>query len=37
MSEQKKNSGQSLFTGIKQLVNQILFVTDIAGQQIRHE
>jgi hypothetical protein len=37
MSEQKKNARQSLFTRIKQLVNQILLITDIAGQQIRHE
>jgi hypothetical protein len=37
MSEQKKNSSQSLFTGIEELVNQILFITDIARQQLRHE
>src|SRR5437763_17032886 len=29
MSEQKKDAGQSLFTGIKQLVDQVFFVTDI--------
>jgi hypothetical protein len=37
MSEHKKHSGQSLFTGIKKLVDQILFVTDIAREQIRYE
>jgi hypothetical protein len=37
MSEHKKDTCQSLFTGIKELVNQILFVTDVAGEQIRHE
>src|SRR5271157_849642 len=37
MSEHKKHAGQSLFTGIKQLVDQILFVTDIAREQIRYE
>src|SRR5213076_904583 len=37
MSEHKKHTGQSLFAGIEQLVDQVLFITDIAGQQIRHE
>src|SRR5437016_13032699 len=37
MSEHKKHTGQSLFAGIEQLVDQVLFITDIAGQQIRQE
>src|SRR5882762_7342972 len=32
MSQQKKNSGQPLFAGVKQLVDQILFITDIPRQ-----
>src|SRR5205807_10491050 len=32
-----KDTGQSLFAGIKQLVDQVLFITDIPPQQIRHE
>src|SRR5205807_3586910 len=37
MSQHKKDAGQTLFTGIKQLVDQILFITDIARQQIGDE
>ena len=37
MSEHEKHAGQSLFAGIKQLVDQILFIPDIARQQIGHE
>src|SRR5450755_2043338 len=37
MSEQKKNTGESFFTGIEKLVNQILFVSDVPRQQIRYE
>ncbi len=37
MSEHKKHSCQSLLAGIKQLVDQILFVTNIARAQIRYE
>src|SRR5271166_1506023 len=37
MSEHKKHSGQSLFTRIEELVDQILFVADIAREQIRDE
>src|SRR5260370_24067874 len=37
MSEQKKDSSQPLLAGVKQLVDQILFVADIPRQQIRHE
>jgi hypothetical protein len=37
MSQQKQNAGESLFAGVEQLVHQILFVADIAGQQIRDE
>jgi hypothetical protein len=37
MSEQQKDSGQSLFAGIEKLINQVLFVTDVPGQQIGHE
>jgi hypothetical protein len=32
MSKQQQNPGQSLFAGIKELVNQILFVSDIPGR-----
>jgi hypothetical protein len=32
MSEQQKDASQSLLTGVEQLVDQILFVTDIARQ-----
>ena len=37
MSEQQKYPGQSLFAGIKQLVDQILFVTDVAREQLGHK
>jgi hypothetical protein len=39
MSQDKQDTRQSLLAGIKQLVDQVLFIfiTDIAGQQIRHE
>jgi hypothetical protein len=37
MREHQKDAGQSLFAGIEQLVDQILFITDIAGELIRHE
>src|SRR5438445_4047334 len=37
MSQHKKDAGQTLFTGIKQLVDQILFITDIARKHIRDE
>src|SRR6266550_2400390 len=32
MSQHKKDPRQSLFTGIKQLVDQVLLITDVAGQ-----
>src|SRR5437879_4524771 len=37
MSQHKKDTGQSLFTGIKQLVDQVLFIADVARQQIGDE
>ena len=37
MSKQQKYPGQSLFAGVKQLINQIFFVADVARQQICHE
>src|SRR4029077_14649060 len=37
MSQQQENAGQPLFTGIKQLVNQIFLIADIPRQQIRDE
>src|SRR5579872_825244 len=37
MSQQQQNSGQPLFAGIEKLVNQILFVPDVPGQQISDE
>ena len=37
MSEQQKDSGQPLFAGIKELINQIFFVTDVPRQQTGHE
>src|ERR1700730_3057095 len=37
MSEHKKDTRESLFAGIKQLVDQILFVADVAREQILHE
>jgi len=37
MSEHKKDTRQSLFAGVKQLVDQILFVADVAREQISHE
>ena len=37
MSQQQQNPGQSFFTGIEKLVNQIFFVSDVPCQQICHE
>src|SRR5882762_4222101 len=37
MSKQKQDSSQPLFAGVKQLVDQILFITNIPGEQIRHK
>jgi hypothetical protein len=37
MGEQQKDSGQPLFARIKELINQIFFVTDVPRQQIGHE
>src|ERR1019366_10095820 len=37
LSEQQKDSGQPLFARIKELINQIFFVTDVPRQQIGHE
>src|SRR5207245_6281034 len=37
ISRTKRHTCQSRVTGIEQLVDQVLFITDIAGQQIRHE
>jgi len=37
MSQQQQYAGQSFFTGIEKLVNQILFVSDVPCQQICHE
>src|ERR1700722_3870484 len=37
MSEHEKDARKSLFAGIEQLVDQILFVTDVAGKQVGHE
>ena len=37
MSQQQKHAGQSLLAGIEKLVDEILFVADIARQQIRYE
>ena len=37
MSEQQKDPGQPLFAGIEELIDQILLVTDVSPQQIRHE
>jgi hypothetical protein len=36
-SERKKYTGQPLFAGIKYLVDQVLFIADIADEQIRDE
>jgi hypothetical protein len=36
-SEHQKHTDQSLFAGIEQLVDQVLFITDIARQQMRYE
>ncbi len=32
VSEQQQSPGQSLFAGVKELVNQVLFVSDIPSQ-----
>ena len=37
MSEHKKDTRQSLFAGVKQLINQIFFIANVPRQQIRHE
>jgi hypothetical protein len=37
VSQHEKDAGQPLFAGIEQLVNQILFVANIAGEQIRNK
>ena len=35
--EQQKDSGQSFFTRIEKLIDQVFFVTDVPGQQVGHE
>jgi len=35
MSQQQQNPGESFFTGIEQLVDEVIFVADIARQQVR--
>ena len=37
MSEYEKETGQSLFAGIEEVIYQVLFVADISRQQIRYE
>jgi hypothetical protein len=37
MSQQEQHPGQSFFTGIEKLVNQIFFVSDVPCQQICYE
>src|ERR1022692_2846868 len=37
MSQQQQYPGQSFLAGIEKLVDQILFVSDVPGQQIGHE
>jgi hypothetical protein len=37
MSQQQQNPSKSLFAGIKKVIDQILFVTDVPSQQVRYE
>jgi hypothetical protein len=37
VSQQEKGAGKSLLAGIEKLVNQVLFVPDVPGQQICHK
>ena len=37
VSEQEQNPSQPLFAGIKELIDQILLVSDVPSQQIRYE
>jgi hypothetical protein len=37
LSKEEENPGKSFLTGIEKLVNQILFVSDVPGQQICYE
>ena len=37
MCQQQQNPSESFFTGVEELVDEILFVADVASQQIRHK
>src|SRR6187401_962619 len=37
MSQEQEYPGQSLLAGVKELVDQILFVAYVAGEQVLHE
>jgi hypothetical protein len=37
MSKQEQDPSESFFAGIKELIDQVLFVSDVPGQQMRYE
>ena len=37
VSEQKEDARKSFFTGIEELIDEILFITNISSQQISHK
>src|ERR1017187_3572468 len=37
MCQQQENPGQAFLAGVEKLVDQILFIANVAGEQVRHE